>query len=141
MCSFNNDEGQGDVAPTDLSKDNSIHHQGWYCDYMDEENLISREPSFLPSVQPNIPHKQPSVPLVAPSPHGSALISTPIHQPHVPAPTHISKSTKKNKGQTLSHILAIPKFHTSTSRKRTNVLHCHGRFITNIGFLTENKEK
>ena len=108
---------------------------------MDEENLISREPSLLPSVQPSIPHEQPSVPLVAPSPHGIAPISTPIHQPHVPAPTHRSKSTERNKGQTLSQILAIPKFHTSTSRKRTNTLHCHGKLITSIGFLTENKEK
>lgn len=133
MGSFNNDEAQGDVATIDLTKDISVHHQGWYCDYMEEENRISREPSLLPSVQP-------SVPLVVPSPHGTALISTPIHQPQVHAPAHISKSTRRNKGQTLSQILAIPKFHTSTSRKRTNTLHCHGMLITSIGFLTENKE-
>lgn len=125
MCSFNNDEAQGDVAAIDLTKDISVHYQGWYCDYMEEENLISREPSLLPFVQPSIPHEQPSVPLVALSPHGIAPISTPIHQPH------ISKSTERNNGQTLLQILAIPKFHTSTSRKRTNALHCQAYRISN----------
>lgn len=123
MCSFNNDGAQGDVEAIDLTKDFSVHYLRWYSEFLEEENQISREP--------RVPHKQPSVPLVASSPH----------QPHVPPPTNKSKSAEKRKGQTLSQILAIPQFHASTSRKRTNTLHCHGRLTTSVGFLNENKEK
>jgi hypothetical protein len=51
VCSFNNDILEEDDAAIDLSKDISIEYQGWYYDYMEDDKLISREPS-ISSEQP-----------------------------------------------------------------------------------------
>lgn len=38
-------------------------------------------------------------------------------------------------------ILAIPRFDASTSIKKTNNYHCHGRLLTSEGFLAETTAK
>jgi hypothetical protein len=66
-------------------------------------------------------------------------ISVDYHQPSVPR--HRSENIERGKGQTLSEILAIPRFDASTSRKKSNNYHCHGRLLTSEGFLAETRAK
>ena len=100
LCSFNNDFIERDEAAIDLSKDISIGYQGWYYDYMEEDKQISREPS--------VPLEQPPCHLEAAFVH--------LIQPLVPLPIDRLNNKRKDKGQTLSQILAISKFHVFISR-------------------------
>lgn len=113
-----------------------MDYQGWFHNYMEKEQL-PREPRLSPTKY-GLPTKPTILPQVDPSLE-IAPCSTPFHHPYVPR--YRLENIERGKGQTLSEVLAIPRFDASTSRKKTNNYHCHGRLLTNEGFLVETRAK
>ena len=102
-----------------------------------EKEQLPREPHLSPTKYGLLP--EPTIlPQVDPSLE-IAPCSTPFHQPSIPR--YRSENIERGKGQTLPEILAIPRFDASTSRKKTNNYHCHGRLLTSEGFLAEIRAK
>ena len=137
MCSYNKkDAANEDEGAIDLTEEISLDYQGWFHNYIEKEQL-SREFHLSPPKYKLLP--EPTILLQVDSFLEIAPCSTPFHQPSVPR--YRSENIENGKGQTLSQILAIPRFETSTSRKKTNNSHCHGRLLTSEGFLAEIREK
>jgi hypothetical protein len=135
MCSYNRkDAANEDERAINLTEEISVDYQGWFHSYMEKEQL-PREPRLSPTKY-GLPTEPTILPQVDPSLE-IAPCSTPFHQPFVPR----SENIERGKGQTLSEILAIPRFDASTSRKKTNNYHCHGRLLTSEGFLAETRAK
>ena len=154
---------ESDEGPIDLTKEIPIDYQGWYCDYMDDEEKESiiedqdREPFSSPkvvvipsqvSIAPNL------IPVIG---RADPIIHAPLHELttfQIPITANskmvhefpeCESSTKRAKLAksiaSLSQILSIPRFERNNSRKGSSALYCHNKLFTSAAFAAEVQEK
>ena len=97
----------------DVNEEIPFGYQGWHCSHMEEEE----EP----------PHAS-NTPIPAPIQHHELC--------EVSSLEHRSKSK-----ETLSQILAIPRFVSTKEKRRTNALYGHNKLITSESYAAEIKAK